>query len=807
MIVVDRGLDARSLCAVLLVGIALLLASGNGMGASPPRPLNGSFAPPHHDSGRDTNGNGLYDFLLVNASITVDIADNYTVDGHLHDSNFTLSVFNGTSRYLGPGSWVVTVFFSGPAINASGVDGRYTVDLSLWNSAFTLLDTDVYTTNPYNHSQFDAPRAEFAPPYADFGLDTDGDGLFNALNVNVSLTVGTAGNYIVTGFLHDASFTLALSAFSSRMLDPGSHTVVLSFPGSQLNASGIDGPYTVELSLYVTRTFEFLDSDRYLTAAYSHLEFEEPPSMVSNYATAAPSIDGAFAAGEWADAHIESLTAIPGNAVPALLLVMNDDGFLYIAYDAVGDTTRDSRDVASISFDTGNDGIGTSGHEDEFVQGGWAPNNQAHYVFTQSNNWSLRDSPFDPSLPNQAGLAGAWGFNSSPVEGTAHRIYEFKIPLALLRAAPGDTLGFFGGSQPAPGLYDDTAFGWSLWPEAGGGAIPLDAYGDLILANPPDTVAPTISITSPSPGAFVPVNSVTLSWTASDLGSGLDHFEVAVDGGAPVVLPADATSYTKSGLADGPHTFVITAFDAAGNSQPASVTVSVDTTPPSLQITGPSAGALIGSATVEVTWYASDAGSGLAEIQVRLDGGSPVTLPGTATSHTFTGVSDGTHTITVTGVDQVGNLAAATATVTVDTTDPDVAIVSPASGSVISSSQVTTMFSTGDATSGVERVEISVDGGPAQSLGASETSHVITSLADGPHTVTLTVFDRAGNSATTTVSFRVDTSFFSPSGPYGAGGIAALAIVIVVAALAAIFVLRRRRGSKPPRAPRSPPSA
>ncbi|TLZ71161.1 MAG: hypothetical protein E6K14_08020 [Methanobacteriota archaeon] len=113
------------------------------------------------------------------------------------------------------------------------------------------------------------------------------------------------------------------------------------------------------------------------------------------------------------------------------------------------------------------------------------------------------------------------------------------------------------------------------------------------------------------------------------------------------------------------------------------------------------------------------------------------------------------------------------------------------------------MFSTGDATSGVERMEISVDGGPAQSLGASETSHVITGLADGPHTVTLTVFDRAGNSATTTVSFRVDTSFLSPSGPYGAGGIAALAIVIVVAALAFVLFLRRRRGSRPPTAPPS----
>ncbi|HEX9341885.1 MAG TPA: Ig-like domain-containing protein [Thermoplasmata archaeon] len=228
--------------------------------------------------------------------------------------------------------------------------------------------------------------------------------------------------------------------------------------------------------------------------------------------------------------------------------------------------------------------------------------------------------------------------------------------------------------------------------------------------------------------------------------------------------------------------------------------------PPSLQITAPLEGAFIASARVAVTWVVSDAGAGLTEIQVGLDSGSPVSLPGTATRYNITGVSDGSHAIHVTAVDQAGNTGVATVNVTVDTTGPGLKVDLPLSGSVITSSQVTVMFSTEDATSGVDRVEIRVDGGPARSLSGTATSYVVTGLADGTHTVTLTVFDRAGNSATSApVSFRVDTSFFSPSGPYGPGGIAAVVIVFAAAAFLAFLAFRlKRRGSTPPSAPPSP---
>jgi Big-like domain-containing protein len=849
----------------------------------------GHFSPPHTDFGYDTNGNLLYDFLVVNASISVSIADDYTVDGLLYKSNTSLFLYNGTVTHLLPGNWTISVFYDGPAINTSGVDGPYFVLLNLWDGPRNLLDSTSHTTQAYKHTDFDSAPAVFTPPHSDAGIDSDGDGRFNVLDVNASVTVNVAGEYYVNALLHDVSNTVSL--FSSKFVtfDPGSRTVVLPFPGSAINASGVDGPYLIELGIYSTPQFHALDVDEHVTAAYDHLEFEEPAAMRSPYAPAAPTIDGALAADEWTRAHVEDLTAIPGNQVPARLLVMNDDNFLYVAYDAIGDTSLNSTDVASIAFDTTNDGRATTGREDEFVQGGWAPQDQAHYVFSAGANWTIHDSPFDPTFPNQRGLAGAWGFGSSPAANTNHRIYEFKIPLPLLGALPGDTLGFFGGSHLSPGVFDSANSGWSLWPYWNISWIPLSDYGDLTLASRGDSVPPTIAIVSPAQGNVSLTDSVTVTWNASDNESGLDHFDVRVDSRAAVQRPANSTSYTVPGLSDGPHRIEVTAYDVVANSQSASVEVTVDTSPPSLQITapldgdavpsravlvtwsaadagtgisgyriqldggpeallpassteysfeelsegvhqitlvavdavghsqvesasfmvdltGPSvaiespSGDFLGTSTVSVSWTAADVGSGLAEVDVSVDGGTPSILPGTARSATVSALSDGPHTIRVTAIDAARNTASASVSVTIDTTVPSVTITAPGSG-VIPSADVTVSFTSGDAGSGVDRIEIAVDEGAAARLRATETSYKLTGLSQGDHRVDVTVFDRAGNSRTMTVTFRVDTFFLSPSGPYGYAGIGVLVALVIGVVVAAVAIARRRRGVRPPPSP------
>jgi len=136
--------------------------------------------------------------------------------------------------------------------------------------------------------------------------------------------------------------------------------------------------------------------------------------------------------------------------------------------------------------------------------------------------------------------------------------------------------------------------------------------------------------------------------------------------------------------------------------------------------------------------------------------------------------------------------------VSFETKDPTVSISGPGSGAVVTSSSTTVQWSAGDTTSGVDHIELRIDGGNPQTLSSSTTSQSLTGLSDGSHTVTITVVDRAGNTATASVTFRVDTGFFSPSGPYGYAGIGAVLFALIAVVVLALLFLRRRRGAMLP---------
>lgn len=89
-----------------------------------------------------------------------------------------------------------------------------------------------------------------------------------------------------------------------------------------------------------------------------------------------------------------------------------------------------------------------------------------------------------------------------------------------------------------------------------------------------DTVAPTLAITQAN-GTSVSSATPTINWTASDATSGLDHFEVSVDGGAATTVSGTALGTILSTLTDGQHNVTIKAVDAAGNSVTKSVTITV----------------------------------------------------------------------------------------------------------------------------------------------------------------------------------------------------------------------------------------
>src|SRR5207249_1337430 len=238
-----------------------------------------SFSPPHSDAGVDIDGDGLFEFLQVNASVNVTDAGTYNIQGGLFDPFGGPISFVGVTVSLSPGIQSVALDFSGIQIYSHGVDGPYRVDLTAYDASFRFLDSDTHTTAAYAYTDFEQPTLRFAPPHSDAGVDRDGDGLYNAIDVNVSLAVDEAGTYRLSAILYDSTLNVTLGFASTTVdLGTGPQNASLEFSTIPMVANAIDGPYVATISL-LTSDFDLLDSGTHTTAAYTVSQFDPLPAQ------------------------------------------------------------------------------------------------------------------------------------------------------------------------------------------------------------------------------------------------------------------------------------------------------------------------------------------------------------------------------------------------------------------------------------------------------------------------------------------------------------------------------------------------
>jgi len=169
-----------------------------------------------------------------------------------------------------------------------------------------------------------------------------------------------------------------------------------------------------------------------------------------------------------------------------------------------------------------------------------------------------------------------------------------------------------------------------------------------------DVTPPDMQITAPSQNEWFGESDVTVEWIGTDLGSGIEHYEVKLDSENWMDADTDI-QYTFTGLWKGYHTIILKAFDnATNNNTSSSITFNIDLTPPNLSITAPSNNSKTSLSKVKITWIGFDLGSGIDHYEVKLDSGDYVNV-GTNNTYTFTQLEDGNRKFTVKAVDNVGH--------------------------------------------------------------------------------------------------------------------------------------------------------
>jgi hypothetical protein len=268
-----------------------------------------------------------------------------------------------------------------------------------------------------------------------------------------------------------------------------------------------------------------------------------------------------------------------------------------------------------------------------------------------------------------------------------------------------------------------------------------------------DYHAPEVFVASPTPGAWT--NRDVVRWLARDAVSGVASVSVSLDGSAASVFTS-AAGETKLSLTPGDHSVVVGATDRAGNSVRVTVPFHFDPKAPTLAITSPARDAYLNAKAVDVTWTASDSGSGLASFRLSFDSNAPVDLPKDATSYALKDLAERGHVVTLSATDGAGNVATETVSFAVDVTPPQLTVLSPAKA-YVNTRDLQLYWIATDTNSGIDRVELALDGGSPVIVKGSY-GHAFPSIAEGAHVVALQAFDRAGNGAPKTVSVTVDVT-------------------------------------------------
>lgn len=203
-----------------------------------------------------------------------------------------------------------------------------------------------------------------------------------------------------------------------------------------------------------------------------------------------------------------------------------------------------------------------------------------------------------------------------------------------------------------------------------------------------ETVAPVITILSPSGGAYVTNNKQPVVFTITDEAGGsgvkLDSVAVKLDG-SPVSAGEVTHSAISNGysftytpaqaLGDGDHTVTVDATDNDGNAAAQkSTTFKVDTIPPTLNVTSPSEGMITSTDALTVSGTTNDATSSPVTVKISLNGTDQgaVTVGGDGAFSKAVTLKEGTNVIVVTATDAAGKSSSVTRNVTLDTSVPQI---------------------------------------------------------------------------------------------------------------------------------------
>ncbi|MEI6092988.1 MAG: Ig-like domain-containing protein [bacterium] len=273
-----------------------------------------------------------------------------------------------------------------------------------------------------------------------------------------------------------------------------------------------------------------------------------------------------------------------------------------------------------------------------------------------------------------------------------------------------------------------------------------------------DGLAPTLSIAAPNAG----INFTTDSLVQTI--SGLCDTDI-------VSLTTSRGTFADNNCIDGTwslnpyvlntgtNTFIITAYDSAGNSAISTMTITYDSSTYTIAVTSPNSGQSF-STNVQAQTLSGTCSIGVTNLSTNLGTFSDSNCSDGTWSMASYSLASGVNNFTISGKNPSGKTVSTSVSINYDTTAPTIAITAPNSGNnLITNQQLQTISGT-----------CSTD---VTSLTSSEGSFLDSSCSDGTWSLnpyilspgsnifTITAHDSAGNTASSSITVTYDTNVYS----------------------------------------------
>lgn len=321
--------------------------------------------------------------------------------------------------------------------------------------------------------------------------------------------------------------------------------------------------------------------------------------------------------------------------------------------------------------------------------------------------------------------------------------------LVALAADPGDRSAWVVSQHAVVHVGADGTVLHSL--DFGQGAMPGRIWTLATLALFADTTPPELHFTAPAAEAWLKTNQPSLEFAYSDEGAGIDAETLTVEAnGASLPITCShrdtgATCTPSTPLPEGGVTLTATIKDRAGNaSAPATVSFTVDTVAPVIQVSAPTNGAYTNQPQQTITGTVSEAAS----LTIN---GAAVTL---GLQHAFqrtVALVEGLNTFTLTATDRAGNVASQFLSIVLETTSPaipDSSLINIAARAGIA--QITGLSGSVEAEARVTITNMRI-GEQVTVTATADGSFSATIAAQAGDQLAIQVFDGAGNAGTALV--------------------------------------------------------